>query len=103
MYHPTRTSMSNGRRLAAGAAWVLAALLPGALKASTPGTQGYRDFSYGSTVTPSPTGEKPQSKLWYHDGSWWGCLWDNSSSRYRIYRFDRPTQSFVNVGPDVDN
>ncbi len=33
---------------------------------------GYRDFSYGSSVT-APTGQKPESKLWYtQDNVCWG-------------------------------
>jgi hypothetical protein len=34
---------------------------------------GTRDFAYPSTVH-DPTADKPQSKLWYLDGSWWGLL-----------------------------
>lgn len=33
----------------------------------------YRGSAYPSTVT-SPSADKPQSKLWYADGSWWGLL-----------------------------
>ena len=30
---------------------------------------GYRDFSYGATADAKPTGERPESKLWWNDGS----------------------------------
>jgi hypothetical protein len=55
---------------------------------------GYRDFSYSSSIT-APTGQKPESKLWYNDGTWWGVLWNAgvSPKRLEIYRFNRSTQA----------
>ncbi len=71
---------------------------------SEPVYAGYRDFSYDSgTVTSEPTEEKPESKLWHNDGFWWAVMWDNAGHGYRIYRLDLPTQSWINVGPDVDD
>jgi hypothetical protein len=32
---------------------------------------GYRDFSSSANSVDNPTGEKPQSKLWFNDGLWW--------------------------------
>src|SRR5262245_52149660 len=49
---------------------------------------GYRDFSFGTNTLATPTGEKPQSKLWWNDGVWWGCLWDTAVHAHGIYRFD---------------
>lgn len=70
---------------------------------STPVFAGYRDFSYESgSVTNEPTQEKPESKLWHNDGVWWATMWDNAGHGYRIYRLDLPTQTWINVGPDVD-
>ncbi|MCG3120188.1 MAG: hypothetical protein ALAOOOJD_02813 [bacterium] len=74
-----------------------------AVQAQTPITVGYRDFSYGSTVFEAPTADKPQSKLWWNDGFWWGVLWQPAVNKYRIHRFDLPTQSWINVGPDIDD
>ena len=34
-------------------------------------------------------GDKPQSKLWYRGGSWWGCL--NNSSKLSIYKLNGAT------------
>ncbi|MFQ6113475.1 MAG: Ig-like domain-containing protein, partial [bacterium] len=66
-------------------------------------TVGYRDFDYfGGSVTSEPTEEKPESKLWYNDGFWWGILWDPVAREYRIHRFDLANQCWINVGPDVD-
>jgi hypothetical protein len=70
---------------------------------SVPVTVGYRDFSYGSTPAAEITGEKPQSKLWWNDGYWWGSLWANSTERYRIHRFDLATQSWINTGTAIDD
>ena len=70
---------------------------------SDPVIAGYRDFNYnGGGVTSEPTEDKPESKLWYNDGFWWGVLWDNVAEVYRIHKFDPATQNWTNVGPDVD-
>ncbi len=65
-------------------------------------TAGYRDFYYGGTGVAEPTGDKTESKLWVHDGSWWGVLYDNTAGEYRIHRLDPATQTWVNTGPTVD-
>ena len=65
-------------------------------------TAGFRDFNYGNSVISTPTGEKPQSKLWFNDESWWGYLWYPPAAEYRIYRFDLPTHTWVNTGTAVD-
>src|SRR5512133_2179870 len=46
--------------------------------ASTPVSAGYRDFSFGTTGVSAPTGEKPESKLWFNDGIWWGSLYHDA-------------------------
>ena len=72
-------------------------------QSSTPVGVGYRDFSYGNTVISTPTGEKPESKLWWNDGSWWGVLYSDSAGAYHIYRLDLATQSWVDTGTAVDD
>ncbi|PYU95571.1 MAG: hypothetical protein DMG25_03875 [Acidobacteria bacterium] len=64
---------------------------------------GYRDFNFGSTVNSTPTGEKPESKLWWNDGLWWGMLWSTSASAYHIYRFNPAAQSWADTGTAVDD
>lgn len=65
-------------------------------------TAGYQDFSYGSSLT-APTGEKPQSKLWYTDGTWWGVLWDKTSpARFKIWRFNAATQKWAKTSTVVE-
>lgn len=66
--------------------------------ASTGVDAGYRDFSYGSTVNSTPTGEKPESKLWWNDGFWWGYLFKDSDKAYHIYRLDLGTQNWIDTG-----
>jgi hypothetical protein len=64
---------------------------------------GYRDFIYGSAVSDSPTGEKPESKLWWNDGIWWGSLWSPQNNSYDIYRLDSSLQNWVDTGVQIDN
>ena len=65
--------------------------------AQSPVTEGYRDFSFGTALN-NPTGEKPESKLWWNDGSWWGSLWNPQASQHRIHRFDSGSQSWTDTG-----
>ena len=70
---------------------------------SQPVTVGYRDFNFGTTVYNLPTAEKPEHKLWWNDGYWWGSLWDPNASSYRIHRFNVSSQCWASVGPAIDN
>jgi hypothetical protein len=69
----------------------------------TPVEVGYRDFAYGNTPTPSPTGDKAQSKLWWNDGIWWGYLWSPAAGRYDIYRLDPSAHAWIDTGVAVDD
>lgn len=91
------------------ASLVTAALVTTALVAATSPAQaaivevGYRDFSYG-TVATTPTGEKPESKLWYTaDNIWWGSLFNKLSGHFEIYRFDGSQQSWSTTGVSIDS
>ena len=68
---------------------------------AVPVTAGHRDFSFGTSVS-APTGQKPQSKLWYNDGSWWGDLWNSARARWEIYRFDATAQAWTATGTALD-
>ncbi|MCI0398636.1 MAG: hypothetical protein L0322_27420 [Chloroflexi bacterium] len=63
---------------------------------------GYLDFSYGSVVTAGPSGEKPESKLWWNDGIWWGSLYNPTAGEYHIYRLDQFNQEWVDTGVFLD-
>jgi hypothetical protein len=82
---------------------LVAAILPAAASAA-PVTAGFRDFSYGTTVS-APTGQKPESKLWFNDGRWWAVLFNTSTKRFEIYGFNKGTQStnaWTTTGTAVD-
>lgn len=51
----------------------------------------------------SPTGEKPESKLWFHAGSWWGSLLAADGTGYRIHRLDRARRTWVDTGVRLDD
>jgi hypothetical protein len=80
-----------------------AGIVPTGTTTSDPIDVGYRDHGYGSGPHSKATAEKPQSKLWWHDGFWWGCLWDTGSGASRIHRLDVTTQSWISVGPNADS
>jgi Bacterial Ig domain/Fibronectin type III domain len=64
---------------------------------------GYRDFSYrDANAVQTPTDDKPQSKLWFQDGSWWGLLYSTSQHATCIYRLDLSSQQWINTGTIVD-
>lgn len=49
-----------------------------------------------------PSGSKPQSKLWHHDGAWFGVLFHAPSQTFRIHRLERATATWVDTGTTVD-
>src|SRR3990172_8985948 len=69
---------------------------------AAPVDTGYRDFSYGTTGNAAPSGEKPESKLWWNDGVWWGSLYNDAAQAYHIYRLDLGTQAWVDTGTTLD-
>jgi hypothetical protein len=79
-------------------------LLIGSLAASEKIDVGYRDFSYpaGTGSNSKPTGDKPESKLWFNDGRWWGILWSTPGSAYHIHYLDTVTQDWLDTGAVVD-
>ncbi len=93
--------LRGGLRVTAALAWIAAAAFEG--QAQTPVTAGYRDFSYGSSAISTPAGEKPESKLWWNDGAWWGCLFSAGANAYRIHEFDAQSQAWRDTGTTIDN
>lgn len=64
---------------------------------------GYLDFSYQGWIgAGSPTGEKPESKLWWNDGFWWGALYNSTAGELRIYRLNWGTQTWEDTGVPID-
>lgn len=70
------------------------------IAAADPGDIGIQGPSY--TGTTSPTAEKPQSKLWFHDGRWWGSLFDAATATWRIHYLDRAAQAWVVTDALID-
>ena len=63
---------------------------------------GYPDFSYRYSGVIDPTGEKPESKLWYNDGRWWGSLFHTPSGTYHIFWLNIPTHQWIDTGTVLD-
>jgi hypothetical protein len=94
--------LHNLKRALLGAA--LAAVLTAAVAPTVQAqavAAGFRDFSYGPTVN-TPTSKKPQSKLWWNDGVWWGSLYSVSAGAYCIHRLDAASQTWINTGTVID-
>jgi PKD repeat protein len=49
-----------------------------------------------------PTESKPESKLWFHDGTWWGSLWSTSGQAFHIQRLDQRTHLWADTGVPID-
>lgn len=71
-------------------------------RAHAQSSTGFRTIYFDTTGSAEPTSEKPQSKLWWNDGFWWGSLWHPSAKRYEIHRFDLATQSWSATGAALD-
>jgi Bacterial Ig-like domain len=80
---------------------ILTILLGSAGAATAVDDVGYRDFSFGP-FTGDPTGQKPQSKLWFNDGTWWASMFNRSVEEYHIYRYDRGTHTWSDTGTLID-
>ncbi|HET9221369.1 MAG TPA: hypothetical protein VFO07_02640 [Roseiflexaceae bacterium] len=61
---------------------------------------GYADFKFNDNAN-TPTGEKPQSKLWYNDGRWWADMVAADGLHY-IYYLDVPTQTWMKTTTALD-
>ena len=62
-------------------------------------------FEDGSTAPAgdAATGEKPESKLWFNDGTWWGSLIDATTGVYYIHRLDTATQTWIRTNTPLDD
>ena len=70
--------------LAALAALLLALALAAQASAAI-GTRGASYSEPGRTAT-APTGEKPQSKTWFEDGTWWAVMYNPGSGSFEIFK-----------------
>ncbi len=67
-----------------------------------PSSTGYRGPSF-TGAGAAPTGSKPESKLWWNDGSWWASMWDTGSASFRIFRLNWAAQTWANTGVALDD
>jgi hypothetical protein len=83
-----------------GLSWPVVGRVSGV--AADTGDVGFED---GSTLPAgdAATGEKPESKLWFNDGIWWGSLIDPATGAYYIHRLDTSTQTWVRTATPLDN
>jgi PKD repeat protein len=51
----------------------------------------------------TPTESKPESKLWFNDGFWWGSLWSTSAQAFRIHRLNFATHSWIDTGVLIES
>ncbi|NNF54073.1 MAG: hypothetical protein HKN03_06465 [Acidimicrobiales bacterium] len=61
---------------------------------------GFAGESFAPAAAPS--GDKPQSKLWYHDGRWWGNLLDADSATVMIHELDEKSQRWIRHDVVID-
>lgn len=64
---------------------------------------GYRDMDYNTSGVSEPTAQKPQSKLWFNDGKWWGNFYSKGNDEYRIYGLDWDMQVWSDTGVALDD
>src|SRR5687767_3914294 len=87
--------------------FVLGLVLAGSLSVApaaraVEGDVGYRSLYHGTKPVPSPTREKPESKLWWNDGFWWGSLFNATTEDYHIFRLDLASHTWVDTGTRLD-
>ena len=80
---------------------LIVSLLPWGNVALAATNTGYKDFSYSGVS--APTGQRPQSKLWFNDGIWWGSLFNASTKHYEIYRFNWSADTWATTGVLIDS
>jgi PKD repeat protein len=72
-----------------------------------PNDIGFRGHLYTGPGLPSagttPSASKPESKLWFNDGSWWGSLWSTETGDFKIHRLDDATHEWVDTGVALDS
>lgn len=84
---------------------LLGSLLIGTIGAAETIEIGFGGATYppGTGGASRPTAEKPQSKLWWNDNSWWGILWSTAGNGYDIHQLDPASQEWIDTGTGVDD
>lgn len=88
------------RTVVAASVVASAALLAPTSASGAVGDYGYVGGSY-PTGTATPTADKPENKLWYAGGSWYGVLWNGTA--FTIQRLNSSTNVWSDTGTVVDS
>jgi PKD repeat protein len=85
-------------------AGLIGLMLHSPLAEAASGDYGYQGPPYSGAGT-APTADKPQSKLWFNDGSWWADMFktNGTSGTWHIYRLNKTTETWTDTGVQIDN
>jgi hypothetical protein len=102
------TAAGRRRLRVAGAILALVLGVPlGAASGIAPASAAAGDIGFAGLSTSgdgsAATGEKPESKLWWNDGTWWAVLFHTGSQTHHIFRLDRSSEQWMDTGTIVDN
>ncbi len=75
---------------------------PPAAAAATPTDLGWEGPSF-SGGSGAPSGSKPESKVWFHDGTWWADLWDTATNDFYVHRLDLAAHRWVRTPTRLDD
>jgi hypothetical protein len=94
-----RRTASVPRRAALALGMAVALVALGAEGAGAVAPAG--EYAGPSAGPAAPTAEKPESKLWFTDGTWWSVMIGDSGG-HRIFRLNADTQAWSDTGVVVD-
>ena len=95
-------TLSGGIRRRIVGALLLSLLATIRPTAAAPADVGFMDHSYAASSVSDPTKDKPQSKVWFADGSWWGGLFVTGSNDYRIHKYNATSHTWAATSTVVD-
>src|SRR4051812_27062011 len=102
MMHVSPVQRRRGRRMRLAMSLALSASALFATAAQAAPTT-YQDFPYTSSLgTAGPAADKPQSKLWYTDGSWWALMLSSTNNTVHIFEL-QANHTWRDTGTQVDS
>lgn len=69
---------------------------------AAPADAGFIDHSYAAPSISDPTKDKPQSKVWFADGFWWGGLFVTGTNDFRIHKYNATSHTWAATSTVVD-
>ena len=94
--------MGIKRARMAFAAAALGLMLSAAGASAASADTGYPGATYPITAGGSPTGSKPESKLWYAGGRWWATMAESLGGDHHIFGLDQATHQWSDTGVAAD-